>query len=52
MNMESGLRHLSEVGHVPTFATPLNRVWNAAVNGHSRPNVGNAAVYVPSNAPS
>jgi hypothetical protein len=35
---------MTGLGHVPTFATPLRYVWNAAVNRHSRPNVGNAAV--------
>jgi hypothetical protein len=34
-------------GHVPTFATPLHDFWNAAINRHSGPNVGNAAVNVP-----
>ncbi len=38
------------LGHVPTFATPLRRVWKAAITRHSTPNVGKAAMIGPSPA--
>jgi len=34
-------------GHVPTFSTTGNNVWNVLVNRHSGLNVGNAAVNGP-----
>jgi hypothetical protein len=39
------------LGHEPSFSMSLHNVWNAAMNRHSGPEVGNAAVSVPSNAP-
>ena len=38
---------MSELGHEPTFTTPLRSVWNAPLNRHSAPSVGNAAVGRP-----
>ena len=39
---------MSELGHVPTFTTPLRSVWNAPLNRHSAPKVGKAAMIGPS----
>ncbi len=35
-------RPMSLSGHVPTFASPLRNVWNAAMTGHSGANVVHA----------
>ncbi len=36
------------LGHEPSFSAPLHSVWNAAMNRHSGPSVGNAAKFGPS----
>jgi len=46
--LEPQIGRRSELGHVPTFATPLRHVWKAAKTRHSAPNVGNAAMIGPS----
>ena len=43
-------RRRSELGHVPTFTTPLRHVWKAAITRHSAPNVGKAAMIGPSSS--
>ena len=45
--LEPQTGRMSELGHVPTFATPLHDVWNAAMNRHSGLNVGNGTVSGP-----
>ena len=35
------------LGHQPSFSTPLHNVWNAAMNRHSGPEVGNGTVSGP-----
>jgi hypothetical protein len=50
--VQTGKFAIHTLGHVPTFATSLRHVCNAALNRPSMPSVCNAAVFVPSNAPS
>ena len=44
---DTGLAGWGEAHHEPTFAACQRSVWNATMNRHSAPNVGNAPVSRP-----